>query len=361
MFFKQVTLTEFKNYASKNFQFNKRIVGICGLNGKGKTNLLDALYYLCFTKSYFARSDQINVRFGAEGFRIKGILLDKEKKNQTVVCVYRGNSRKEFSVNEIPYARLSEHIGKFPCVMIAPDDITLITGTSDERRKFIDSLICQIDTSYLDNLILHNRLLSQRNALLKYEALNNRRDDTLLDSIDERMISAGNLIYNKRNDFLAEIFPLVQHYYDLISGSSEEIHLAYDSQLNESNYKTLLKITLEKDRYTQRTNAGIHKDDIAFTLRSNLFRQTASQGQKKSLLFACKLAEFKILKQEKGFPPALLLDDVFEKLDDKRLKNLLTFIIEKNEGQVFITDTNEDRLRHALAGFHSELQIIQLD
>lgn len=361
MFFHQIILTGFKNYTSKTFHFDKRIIGICGLNGKGKTNLLDAINYLCFTKSYFTRSDQMNISFGGEGFRLKGIIQNGNNSEETITCIYRANGKKEILLNNIPYEKFSQHIGKFPGVFIAPDDIALVANGSDERRKFLDTMICQIDENYLQNLITYNKLLAQRNALLKLEVQKRKRDDTLLDAIDERMIIAGKAVHHKRKDFTEKLFPLIQNFYDFISGSSEIIDISYNSQMNELNFEELFLTTREKDRFTLRTNAGIHKDDIEFRLLSNLFKQIASQGQKKSLLFACKLAEFEILKQEKGFPPLLLLDDVFEKLDEKRVRNLLKFIIEQNEGQVFITDTNAERLQEAVSEFHRELQIIRLE
>lgn len=361
MLFTRLQLTGFKNYTNGTFEFNKRVVGICGLNGKGKTNLLDALNYLCFTRSYFSRSDQLNVNFGSQGFRLEASMQNSDEDLKKITCIYRENAKKEFLLNETPYEKFSHHIGKYPGVFIAPDDIALITGGSEERRKFLDTLISQADEQYLRNLITYNKLLAQRNGVLRYEAQKRRLDDSLLQTIDERLAPLGEFIYKRREDFSKRLFPLIQKFYDLISGSVEHIGLVYDSQLKEKSYEELLKFSLEKDRFTQRTNTGIHKDDIEFRMQSNLFRQIASQGQKKSLLFACKLAEFEILKQEKGFSPVLLLDDVFEKLDEKRVQNLLSYIFEDNDGQVFITDTDAERLKEAVKGFHHELQIIQLD
>lgn len=361
MFFNQLSLTGFKNYTSKTFAFEKRIVGICGLNGKGKTNLLDALYYLCFTKSYFSRSDQMNVHFGEPGFRLQAYLDTGTSAAHTITCIFRGNAKKEFLLDDIPYEKFSHHIGKFPCVFVGPDDIALITGGSEERRKFLDTLISQVDVNYLQNLILYNKVLAQRNGLLKYEAQRNTIDPALMDAIDERFVTAGVFVHQKRKEFCEKLFPLILQFYDSISGSAENIRLEYDSQLTEGDFRELLRSGIEKDRYTLRTNTGIHKDDIGFQLFSNAFRQTASQGQKKSLLFACRLAEFDILKQEKDASPFLLLDDVFEKLDELRVQNLLQFIIGQNDGQVFITDTNSNRLKKAIAHFHDALQIIQLD
>lgn len=361
LLFHEIILTGFKNYASERYLFEKRVIGICGLNGKGKTNLLDALNYLCFTRSYFTRSDQMNVHFGADGFRLEGHLQNGAGQQKVITCIYRGAAKKEFLLDGIPYEKFSQHIGRFPCVFIAPDDIALITGGSEERRKFLDTLICQVDEDYLQYLISYNKVLAQRNSLLKYEAQRNRRDDLLLHSLDEQLIPAGHYIFQKRKQFSEQMFPMISRFYDQISGKAESIDLLYDSQLNEAQFSHLLKEALEKDRYTQRTNAGIHKDEISFVLHNNPFRQIASQGQRKSLLFACKLAEFQVLKQQKGFTPVLLLDDVFEKLDEKRVQNLLQFIIAENEGQVFITDTNAERLQAGIAGYDHELQIIHLD
>ncbi len=361
MLFTRLQLTGFKNYTSRTFEFHKRVVGICGANGKGKTNLLDALNYLCFTRSYFSRSDQINVNFGSPGFRLEGSMQNSTADEKKIICIYRENARKEFLLDEVAYEKFSHHIGKYPGVFIAPDDIALITGGSEERRKLLDTLISQVDEQYLQNLILHNKLLAERNAILKFEAQKRRTDDALLQTIDDRLAPLGDYLYQRRKDFTKRLFPLIQKFYDLISGAVEYIELGYESLLSEKPYAELLRQTLTKDRMNLRTNVGVHKDDIEFKLQSNLFRQIASQGQKKSLLFACKLAEFEILKQEKGFAPLLLLDDIFEKLDEQRVQNLLRYIFEENDGQVFITDTDAGRLREAVSDFQHELQIIRLD
>lgn len=361
MHFTEIKLTGYKNYQSESFCFDQRLIGICGMNGKGKTNLLDAIHYLCFTKSYFSKTDLLNVNFGKDGFRLEGKLLINAGKEIEIVCIYRSGGKKEFFLDEIPYKKFSHHIGKFPCVFIAPDDIALITGRSEDRRKFLDMLISQVHDAYLEQLILYNKLLSERNALLRLETFKHRWDNTLLESIDERMIAAGNFIYEERKAFCEKLFPLIQKFYDRISGASEKIETEYESQLHEGSFQELLKDSLEKDRMTQRSNVGIHKDEIVFTLKENAFKQIASQGQRKSLLFACKLSEFEILRNEKGFEPFLLLDDVFEKLDAKRIHNLLEYICHENNGQVFITDTDANRLREALMPFTSEIEIITLD
>ena len=363
MAFTKISLTGFKNYQFQSFQFTERIIGICGLNGKGKTNLLDALHYLCFTKSYFSKSDLLNVYFGAEGFRLEGELDSSENNSnsQKIVCIYRTGAKKEFYLNEVAYEKFSHHIGKFPSVMIAPDDIEMITGGSEERRIFIDTLISQVDSNYLQQLIIYNKLLSQRNSFLKNEAIKSTFDFALLETFDQQLIIPGNYIHRVRNEFLKELFPLVQQFYKSISGNNEVVALEYNSMLNESSFEELLIASRQKDRLAQRTNTGIHKDDIFFLLHENVFKSIASQGQRKSLLFACKLAEFEILKKVKGTSPFLLLDDVFEKLDEKRIKNLLEYVCKDNSGQVFITDTHAERLSAALSQFGDRVQLIELE
>ena len=379
---KKITITQFKNYSFSTFNFTERVIGICGLNGKGKTNLLDAVYYCCFSKSYFSKTDGLNMQFGSDGFRIeakttapsypspegKGNLEDlsedenKEvrKKNNKIVCIFRGIGKKEILLNEIAYTKLSEHIGKFPAVMIAPDDIELITGGSEERRRFIDTVLSQMDAAYLQQLITYNKVLLQRNSLLKRFAEQGKTDWPLLEVLDEQLIAPGNFIYAKRKQFSEQLMPLVQNFYHRLADNGEEIALQYDSGLNEYSFHDLLNNCRQKDFMLQRSNAGIHKDEIQFQLNGQPFKTTASQGQRKSLLFALKLAEFELLKANKGFAPLLLLDDVFEKLDDNRMQQLLHWVCNENQGQVFITDTHKERLTEAFEKLNTAHQIIEL-
>lgn len=362
MFFTKISLTDYKNYQKRTFDFTERLVGICGLNGKGKTNLLDAINYLCFTKSYFTKSDALNTYFDKEGFRLEGELQNEidAKDPQKIVCIYRNLQKKEFYLDDVAYEKFSQHIGKFPCVIIAPDDIGMITGASEERRKFLDTLISQLDQEYLQQLIIYNKLISQRNSFLKIQAQRSTFDFALLETFDLQLLEPANYIHRVRNRFCERLFPLVQQFYKSISGNNEVVSLEYSSLLNENNFEELLIASRQKDRLTQRTNIGIHKDDLIFLLHENVFKTIASQGQRKSLLFACKLAEFEILKTVKTFPPLLLLDDVFEKLDESRIKNLLEYVCKENSGQVFITDTHAKRLQEALSQFGDSVQIIEL-
>jgi len=354
-----ISLLQFKNYLNQTFDFNQRIVGICGKNGIGKTNLLDAIYYLCFTKGYFSKSDLLNVQHGRAGFRIAGD-FSLNGDDMHTVCILRENGRKEFLVNNEAYEKFSDHIGKYPAVFIAPDDVHIITEGSEERRRYLDALISQLDHDYLMRLIEYNRVLQQRNSLLKTFADKRSFDQTLLDVLNSQLVSPGKYISEKRIAFLQELIPLIQRFYLQISGEAYEIGITYESPLLDADFEQLLRAYQDKDLQMQRSNVGIHKDDLKISLNGVTFRTIASQGQRKSLLFALKLAEFDSLKNHKGFSPLLLLDDVFEKLDETRMHNLLDFVCCQNDGQIFLTDTHFDRLNTALDILDQTYQVIQL-
>ena len=359
LFLDKITITHFKNYEIRSFGFTARVVGICGENGVGKTNLLDAIHYCCFTKSYFTSSDNLNIGFGKEGFRLETIFEKNNEKNK-LICTLKPGAKKEMAVNDIVYEKLSKHLGLFPCVMIAPDDIEMINGGSELRRKYIDTILSQLDSEYLQALIQYNKVLQQRNSFLKNAATTGRTDTSLLEILDMQLETPAVVIFNKRKLFLLELIPLVQLNYKSIAGSDEKIMLTYESKLIDKSFKQLLAENRQKDFILQRTNAGIHKDDISIELFSQSFKSIASQGQKKSLLFALKLAEYELIKQNKGFAPLLLLDDVFEKLDFNRMNNLLQIVGKENDGQVIITDTHKERLIHTFHEIGLEAQIIEL-
>jgi DNA replication and repair protein RecF len=354
-----IALTQFKNYTLQQFPFTERIVGICGPNGVGKTNLLDAIYYCCFTKSYFTRSDSQNILHGSGGFRIEGHFSLRAEPVK-VVCILRETGRKEFTVNEEPYEKFATHIGKLPCVIIAPDDVQIITGGSEERRRLLDALLCQLDASYLQQLMDYNKVLQQRNGFLKSLAEKKITDFKLLEVYDEQLARYGAYVYQKRNEFLQTFLPLVGKFYTQIAGQTEPVTLTYESQLHECAFPQLLQRLRQKDMLLQRTSGGIHRDDINVQLNNQPFKSLASQGQRKSLLFAMKLAEFDTLKQAKQFPPLLLLDDVFEKLDAGRMHNLLDYVCVQNLGQVFITDTHSERIKLHFDNLGLTYQIISL-
>lgn len=287
---KQLSLVQFRNYVQNQFDFTHRIVGIVGSNGMGKTNILDALYYLSFTKSYFNRPDAQNVHHAYQGMRIEGKY--KIHHNEVnIKCILRESLKKEFYFDEELIPKYSQHIGKIPCVMIAPDDVQIITGSSEERRRLMDSLLSQIYPDYLKTLIQYNKVLLQRNSLLKLAAETGHLDTILLETINEQLIQNGNPIHQYRKDLLKEWLPLILKLYQQIAGQSDQIDIQYQSALLQDSFEHLLHQSLPKDKILQRTQLGIHKDDLWITIQQQSFKQEASQGQRKSLLFAIRLAE----------------------------------------------------------------------
>jgi DNA replication and repair protein RecF len=342
-----------------SFPFNDRIIGICGPNGIGKTNLLDAIYYLCFTKGYFTSSDAQNVHSGLQGFRIEGdFMLNNEREN--AICILRESGRKEFLLNDDPYTKFAHHIGKFPCVIIAPDDVDIITEGGERRRRFLDSLLSQLNGDYLQSLMDYNKVLQQRNSYFKFFAEKRIQDKNLLDVYDQQLVQYGNFIFNERQKFLQGFLPQVNRFYQHIAKANENIELNYESQLLHTSFENLLHNFRDKDFLFQRTHVGIHKDDITMHLNKQSFKSIASQGQRKSLLFALKLAEFETLKTAKNFAPLLLLDDVFEKLDEHRMHNLLDWVCVQNKGQIFITDTHSERIQQHIGKLGVSYQMLRL-
>ncbi len=357
---RSISLTQFRNYVQRKFVFTERIVGICGSNGTGKTNLLDAIYYLSFSKSYFSRPDSQNVHHGMQGLRLEGN-YELNEDPQQITCILRENNRKELSLNGEEYKKFSDHLGRFPCVMIAPDDVVLITGGSEERRKFLDTLLSQINKSYLHNLIDYNKLLQQRNSLLKSAAETGHIDESLLQVLNEQLVDKGTAIFRERKQFLTGFLARTGAIYHRIAGKDDGLALGYESQLLHGEFAALLQANSQKDRQLQRTNAGIHRDDLSFSMDMMPFKAEASQGQRKSLLFALKLAEWETLKEIKGFTPILLLDDVFEKLDEQRMFQLLQWVCAESDGQVFITDTHGERLKTQLEAIDVIYQLVELN
>lgn len=356
---KSLNLIQFRNYVQRQFEFNARIVGIVGANGTGKTNILDAIYYLSFTKSYFSRPDAQNVHHAYQGMRVQG-QYEINKDEISVTCILRESGKKEFYFDETIYPKMSQHIGKIPAVMIAPDDVQIITGTSEERRKLMDSLLSQIDSDYLHFLIQYNKVLQQRNGLLKWAAEQGQMDEVLLSTLNEQLVQFGMPIFEKRTEYLNQWLPLVHQLYQSIAGTADKIEIQYQSSLQKNSFEQLLNQSLAKDRAVQRTSVGIHKDDLVITIQNQSFKQEASQGQRKSLLFSIRLAEWEILKKVKGFSPILLMDDIFEKLDEQRMAHLLEWVAKETNGPVFITDTHKERVAKLLGKYVDEFQMIEI-
>lgn len=344
---REISLVQYRNYHLQSFPFTEKIIGICGMNGTGKTNLLDAIYYLSFSRSYHNRSDAQNVEHGQQGFRVEGLFHIREAEYR-VICIVRENLKKERILNGEPCKKLSDQVGKFPVVMIAPDDIALITGGGEERRKWLDTLLSQLDATYLQSLIAYQRILTQRNSFLKQLQENPSTDTTLLEVFNEQLCLHGNALFTTRKHFLDDFIPRIQRIYLQIANGQDGLSIRYDSHLLQASFHQLLKETQARDRLLMRTTRGPHRDDLVLLMGDEPFKQEGSQGQKKSLLFALKLAEWEVLEENKGFPPILLLDDVFEKLDGNRMNQLLHRVCAAEGGQVFITDTHRERLEAEL-------------
>jgi DNA replication and repair protein RecF len=343
MYLKQLSLINFKNHIEFEGVFSRKINCFVGNNGVGKTNLLDAIHYLSFCKSFFNSVDSQNIKH-EEGFFVINGHFETEERITEVYCGLKKNQKKIFKKNKKEYDRLSEHIGQFPLVMISPSDSDLINGSSDLRRRFLDGIISQYDKVYLDKLISYNQALKQRNALLKYFYESRSFDPETLEIWDEKLIQFGQSILEIRLNFLENFIPLFNAHYQYISDSKEFVALQYENSLQENDFKTALNLVLARDKAVNYTTIGPHKDDLEFTLNNFSLKKFASQGQQKSYLLALKLAQYEFIKTKKNTNPLLLLDDVYDKLDEQRFTRLLEMLSSKGFGQVFITDTHPDRM-----------------
>jgi len=343
----EIRLTQFRNYGNAHFIFPETITCITGPNGSGKTSLLDAVYYLCYSKSYFSVQQQHSVQSGTEGFRVEGQF---EPSNQpvTIVCKWR-EGKKELSADGIIYDRVTEHIGRFAAVMIAPDDMVMIHEGSEGRRRWMDSILGQTDRKYLEDLMTYQRVLLQRNAWMKLQSLRPSETRTELQYYDQELSRTGQYIHQKRTHFLEDFKPLLTDCYDQLSNRNEKVSIEYLSDQNHTTLATSLLQSFEQDLRFQRTTKGIHRDDLVFLIQDKPLKQYGSQGQKKSFLFALKLAQYQYLASHQGRKPILLLDDVFEKLDQQRMESLLRIIQGTGFGQVILTDTHPERVRMAFS------------
>ncbi len=340
--FKQITITNYRNYDFKKIDFKIGFNSIVGFNGIGKTNLLDAIYYTCFTRSYLSKSDMYNYKQGKDFFRIEAIV--KDEKESSIVIKNSKKLGKQVEFNGVPYEKVIEHFGKFAVVFIAPGDRRLIDGYSDERRRFVDSIICQIDKTYFKNLIKYRAILKSRKAALELGVKRKDYDKALIDTYNEQLVLLGNQIFNTRKKIIDEIKGLVKDYYKLIADSKEAIGLNYKSDLLEKDFMSLLKESFKEDQYKCRTTKGIHKDDFEFTINDMLLRKTGSQGQQKSFILALKIAQYQLLKRYIHQQPILILDDIFAKLDEERLIRFLEAIKIEDPKQVFLSDTHQHRV-----------------
>ena len=347
MYLSHISLINFKNYDQLELNFSHRINCFVGDNGTGKTNLLDAIYYLSLTKSYFNSLDSQNIRHGEDQFLIQAE-FEREGLDEKILCGVQKNKRKIFKRNRKEYTKLSEHVGLLPVVMISPADSSLITEGSDERRKFMNAVISQFDAEYLESMLRYNRALGQRNMLLKNFHRSGSYQPAHLEVWDEQLIRHGGNIHKKRVEFIKDLLPIFQQYYESVSAVKEQVGLVYKSQLLEKDLRNLLKDHEQKDRILQYTTAGIHKDDLEMTLSGYPIKRIGSQGQQKTFLVDLKLAKFDFIRKVNGFYPILLLDDVFDKFDANRVKQIIRLVAEHEFGQIFITDTNPERIKNIL-------------
>ncbi|WP_299103870.1 DNA replication/repair protein RecF [uncultured Tenacibaculum sp.] len=359
MYLQKLSLVNFKNIESQSFEFQKKINCFVGNNGIGKTNVLDAIYYLSFAKSYFNSVAGQNIRHGEDFFMIEGEYVLNER-NEKILCSLKRGQKKVLKRNGKAYEKFSEHIGQLPLVIISPADRDLIVEGSDTRRKFIDGVISQQDKKYLQSLINYNKVVSQRNALLKYFAANRTFDALNLKVYDEQLIEYGRVIYNKRKAFLDEFVPIFNEKHQVISGAKEEVNLRYKSQLHSASFEELLASSLEKDKIIQYTTVGIHKDDLGFEIGEYPIKKFGSQGQQKSYLIALKLAQFEFIKRQSNVTPILLLDDIFDKLDEHRVAHIIGLVNNDEFGQIFITDTHADRTETVIKQSNQEYQVFKL-
>lgn len=360
MYLKTLNVLNFKNWEQAEFDFNPKLNCFVGNNGSGKTNVLDAIHYLSVCKSYFNSIDSQNIR-NDEGFFVVEGNFNKQDSDYHLYCGLKKGQKKTFKKNKKEYSKLSEHIGQFPSVIISPYDRDLITEGSEIRRKFMDSVISQSNSGYLDHLIRYNKALQQRNALLKFFAANYRFDAENLEIYDEQMSEKGRLIYEKRLEFIEILKHKLQYYYQLIAGNEETIGLRYKTQLDTADFKELFKQNLEKDRVNQYTGVGIHKDDLEFTIEGRGLKKFGSQGQQKSFLIALKLAQYDFIVEKQGVKPILLLDDIFDKLDENRVEQLIKLVNDESFGQIFITDTHTERTANLINKVTTESRIFQIN
>jgi DNA replication and repair protein RecF len=359
MFLSHLNLLNFKNHASLSVAFSRKINCFIGKNGAGKTNILDSIYYLCLTKSYFNNVDQQNILFGKDFFRLDGDILRGEDKFH-ITYKLPPNKRKELTVNDNVVAKLSDHIGQFPCIIISPNDSELILGSSEERRKFLDGTISQVNHAYLEWLILYTKLLAQRNAALKRFAETRKTDFDLLGTYDRQLVPLGMQIYQARKVVINKLQPVFQSFYKEISLEREPVSFSYYSQLNEKPLDELLMDSLDRDIMLQRTDCGTHKDDLEFSIGTNKMKKFGSQGQQKSFIIAMKMAQYELIRQGSSLKPFLLIDDIFDKLDNDRSRQLIDLIASDRFGQVFLTDTDDAHIREALQGREELFEVVNV-
>jgi len=352
---RKITLTQFRNYDYQSFTFDSSLVGITGLNGSGKTNLLDAIYYLCYTKSYFQNKESNNIQNGKTGFRIEG-QFETGDEEQTVTCIWR-EAKKSISLNDVPYEKITEHIGRYNAVMIAPDDVSIINEGSELRRRYMDAILAQRDPQYLSCLLIYQKYLYQRNAALKVPG--KLPDHQLLDVFDEQLAFHGSYLIREREKLSVTLPYYITRHYRHLSGGKESVSINYRHSCDPERLLEVLKHSRQRDIEYKRTLLGPHTEDWLFYINDNPMKTHASQGQKKSFLISLKISHINLL-DELGKQPFLLLDDIFEKLDGQRLTSLFGMLRDFSLPQIFLTHTHAPDLKRAIAGFYNDIQVHEL-
>lgn len=358
MILERISILGYKNIEQAELTFSPKLNCFIGKNGMGKTNLLDAVYYLSFCKSHNNQVDSQNIKHDADFALIQGYYFLGGSDEEEFFCSLRRRQKKQFKRNKKEYEKLSDHIGCLPLVMVSPSDSDLITGGSDERRKFMDVVLSQFDKEYLHALIRYNKALQQRNALLKSDM---QADESLYELWEEQLAYEGQIIHTKRKAFVEQFIPTFQYYYNFICQSNEAVELKYESPLDEGNLVDLLKHKRERDKILGYTTAGVHRDDLDMRMDDYSIKKVGSQGQNKTYVVAMKLAQFDFLKKAGSTTPILLLDDIFDKLDSTRVEQIVKLVSEDNFGQIFITDTNRDHLDDILKGLNSDYRLYQVE
>lgn len=361
MHLSSLSLINFKNHSEKQFDFCTEINVFIGNNGVGKTNILDAVHYLSLCKSFLNPVDKQNIKIDSSFFIVNGDFIREDKSFQ-ISCSVQIGHKKKVKRNKKEYDKLADHIGEFPVVIISPYDSNLVSDGSDTRRKFIDSIISQFDKKYLEALIKYNKVLLQRNALLKKFQEYRLFDNESIEVWDVQLIALGDIIHKKRSDFLLGFLPRLQYFFNLISEGKESIGVEFSSQLNSQDFEILLSSSHKKDAKTGYTTVGIHRDDLIFTIHdSQPIKKFGSQGQQKSFLIALKLTQFDYIKQLTDKKPILLLDDIFDKLDHFRVESLMRMVSAGTFGQVLITDTDKERIEKVFASINCERKIFEIE
>lgn len=342
----KIVISDFRNIQLQELDFSPNVNCISGNNGEGKTNLLDAIYYLSMTKSAFATSDRFCFRHGTDEFSIAGTYRMENNLTSRFALKMTSKGEKKVKRDDKPYGKVSEHIGVLPIVMVSPSDISMVSESGEERRRFVNAVLSQMDREYMSALQQYNRLLLQRNKILKEQT----PDRALLEVIDMRMSALAEPVFKARKEFVERLRPIVKEYYKSLSGGSEDIDIEYDTELSKASLDQILSASYDKDRVLKYTTAGLQRDDFLFTMNGHPIRRCGSQGQQKSFLVSLKFAQYEIMKQNYGFAPVLLLDDVFDKLDMGRISNLLQMVASNDFGQIFITDSNKVRMAGIVDG-----------